>query len=70
MRKVEKQVKRPRVNWYEVLKSVEDPRLDAEFYATWSKLGFGSKSRSAYNVLKKHYSTTSLLRVRWCGDQL
>lgn len=66
----DKLVKRKHVDWYQILKDVEDPSLDAEFYAMWSRLGFKSKSRAAYNVLKTHYSTTSLNRVRWLGETL
>lgn len=63
-------VKRPRVDWYAVLKNLAIPQFDAEFFAMWKRLGFGSKSRAAYYVLKKHYSTTALSNVRWLGSSL
>lgn len=68
--KLVKKGKRPHVDWYQVLKDIQDPLLDAEFYSMWSKLCFKSKSRAAYNVLKMHYSTTALERVRWLGESL
>lgn len=69
-KKSQKKVKRPNVNWYVELKKLAIPQFEAEFYAMWKRLGFGSKSRAAYYVLKKHYSTTALLNVRWLGSSL
>lgn len=75
-----KKCKRPNVDWYLILKNLQDPFLDGEFWAYQSshkviskKTGavkLGSKNRAAYNVLKRHYSTTAFVNVRWLGHDL
>lgn len=70
MAKVQKKVKRPRIDWYQVMRDIGDPRMDADFYLLWKRMHFGSKSRVAYNVLKRYYSTTSLENFRWLGTPL
>lgn len=65
-----KKVKRPRIQWYEVYSDLGNPELAAEFYRLLARNPKMSLNRIAYNVLKKHYSTTSLDRVRWCGESL
>lgn len=66
----QKKVKRPAVNWYEEMKYIGDPRIEAAFYAIWKRLGFGSKNRAAYNALKIYYSTTAMNSFRWLGGHL
>lgn len=70
MKKVVKCVKRPSVNWYEKLCSLEDLELSKEFWLFKSLHKNMSDNRCAYNVLKKHYSTTALNNVRWLGAEL
>ena len=64
-------LKRPHVNWFQVLMSSNDEVLIHEYYVMRCKTRFEiSKNRCAYNVLKSHYSTTKLDRVRWLGEAL
>lgn len=70
MGKVASKVKRPHIQWYEVYSDIGNPDLTADFYRLLSKHPRMSLNRVAYNVLKKHYSTTALDRVRWLGESL
>lgn len=69
-KKTSKSVKRPHVQWYEVYSDIGNPELAADFYRLLQKHPRMSLNRVAYNVLKKHYSTTSLDRCRWLGESL
>lgn len=64
--KVEK-VKRPHVNWYQILFDLEDPDIKSRYMLFLCRHKTMSPNRIAYNVLKRYYSTTSLNRVRWLG---
>ena len=70
MKMSKKYVKRPHVDWYQVLLDTGNPEFYCECMAMWKKLGFGSKSRAALAILRKYYSTTVLDRVRWLGESL
>lgn len=61
-------VKRRHVDWNQLRLDLADPEIDADFYVMLQKHIDMSKNRIAYNVLKKHYSTTSLLRYRLTGE--
>ena len=63
-------VKRPHVLWYEVLRNKEDLLLERDFWLLKTKHPKMSNNRIAWNVLKKHYSTTALNRVRYLGESL
>lgn len=65
-----RKVKRPAVNWFELLKFSGDLRFSYDFWTLKAKRPNMSDNRIAYNVLKKYYSTTSLNRVRWFGSSL
>ena len=56
-------VKRQRINWVNVLGSLDSDVLNRKFFALVSKLHGGkhiSCNRAAYCVLKSHYSTTTI----------
>lgn len=65
-----KKVKRPRVNWYEVLRASFNDEANQTFYLLLARHPQMSFNRLAYNALKVHYSTTKLERVRWLGESL
>ena len=69
-KKSQKLVKRPRIDWYEVLSDIGDMRQSEDFYRLLSKHPKMSFNRIAYNVLRKYYSTTALARKRWLGEDL
>lgn len=60
-------VKRKRVDWYQLRLDLADPEIDADFYKFIKAHPRMSWNRACYNVLKKHYSTTALLRYRFTG---
>ena len=61
-------VKRRRVDWNQLRLDLADPDIDADFYKLLQKHTIRSMNRISYNVLKKHYSTTALLRYRFTGE--
>lgn len=67
--KVEK-VKRPHVNWYQILFDLDDPDIKSRFMIFLCDHKTMSRNRIAYNVLKRYYSANSLNRVRWLGVPL
>lgn len=67
--KVEK-VKRPRVNWFQLMHDCYYPGFSYWYIRLKAKHPKMSDNRIAYNVLKRYYSTTSLDRVRWLGVNL
>lgn len=70
MGKVRKKVKRPHVNWYDVLLDIGDLRLSEQFWVFKFKHLSWSNNRCAWNVLKSNYSTTALRRYRFLGGIL
>lgn len=70
MEKQVKRVKRPHVKWNDVRLEIGDQAVDADFYRLLTKHPTMSRDRVAYNALKKHYSTTTLARIRWLGVSL
>lgn len=65
---MKKQVKRPRVNWYEVLCDLGDLEIEGQFWLFKTDHKNWSNNRIAYNVLKKNYSTTALRKYRFLHE--
>lgn len=73
-------VKRKRVDWVKALKDLHDDEIEGQYLAflcehkRWNNrlnvFRLPSKNRAAYNVLKRHYSTTAMLRYRMTGSFL
>lgn len=63
-------VKRPSVDWYQVLVDLEDSAINSRFLLYFNRHRHISFNRCAFYVLKSYYSTTSLNRVRWLGVSL
>lgn len=70
-------VKRPRVNWYEVLQSIDNISIRDYVYSQYLRLLKGrpfkrrmSQNRCAYLALTMQFSTSTLDRVRWLGERL
>lgn len=61
-------VKRKTVDWYSVYCELCDPDIDRDFYLFVQDHPKMSLNRCAYNVLKKHYSTTAMTRFRFTGS--
>lgn len=68
MKEMKNKVVRKHVDWYQAYLDIGDPELDKDFYMLLQKHPKMSMNRIAYNVLKKHYSTTSMVRYRWTGS--
>lgn len=66
-----KKVKRPRVDWFQKILTIEDKdRRNAvwhDYYRLMAKHPTMSRNRIAYNALKSHYSHRSLDCARWLG---
>lgn len=65
-----KKVKRPHVDWHEVLLETGNFEAFGFYYRLLTKHKNISLNRAAYNALKRCYSTTALNRYRWLGDSL
>lgn len=61
-------VKRKHVNWKNVLDSLENTEINLAFLSFKSKHPLMSVNRCAYNVLRKYYSTTAMLKYRLTGS--
>lgn len=72
MKDIGKKVKRPRVDWMSIIKSINnvDKRnaVLKDYWIITHRGSIKSKNRRAYNAIKKHYSTTTLLLVRYGLD--
>lgn len=60
-------VKRKHVDWNKARLDLADPKIDADFFLFLQQHPGMSKNRCAYNVLKRYYSTTAMLRYRLEG---
>lgn len=69
-RNFRKKVKRPRVDWHEVLLETENFEAFGFYYRLLTKNKRISLNRAAYNALKRCYSTIALDRTRWLGVPL
>lgn len=69
-KKRRKYVKRPRVNWYEKLMATSNVDAKNDFYILMARYPRWSFNRLASCVVRHHYSTTTLERVRWLGESL
>lgn len=62
--------KRRSVDWYQLLSDIGDLSMSEEFWLKKSRFPNRSNNRIAYNVLKTHYSTTTLAYVRLHGGNI
>lgn len=60
-------VRRKHVDWKKAIDDLQIPHLTAAYLAFRSSHPLMSVNRCAYNVLKKYYSTTAMLKYRMCG---
>lgn len=67
MKEMKNKVKRRKVDWREFLRDQGNLEMEGQFWLMVQKHPRMSKNRIAYNVLRRYYSTTSLLRVRFLG---
>ena len=63
-------VKRKSVNWKKCLDDHENTDMNLAYLAFRSSHPSMSVNRCAYNVLRKYYSTTAMLKYRMTGSFL
>lgn len=61
-------VKRRAVDWNALRLDLANPSIDADYFLLLQKHPRMSRNRASYNVLKRYYSTTSMLRYRLTGE--
>lgn len=60
-----KKGKRIRVKWYEVYSVIRSEKTDKDFYMLLQKHPRMSLDRVAYYTIKRNYSTTAVLEMRF-----
>lgn len=61
----DKLTKRKRVNWRDVMLDINRPDIEADFLLMLQKHPRMSVNRICWNVLRRYYSTTTLLLMRF-----
>lgn len=66
-----KRLKRPRVNWYEILMASKDEDAIHHYYVLRARSRFTlGENRCALAAIRHYYPIEKIDRIRWLGEKL